>query len=111
MQINGTQERAPAMRAVCAACRLAVLAAASAATLTTFATPAYAGDTINLGADTTLDYTFTLGYGLGMRTRAPSGNLLTPGNINGDDGDRNFAKNKLIENQVSLLGEVNLKHD
>ncbi len=66
---------------------------------------------VNLGTDTTLDYTFTLGYGLGMRTRAPSGNLLTPENINGDDGDRNFAKNKLIENQVSLLGEVNLKHD
>ncbi|WP_408465123.1 DUF1302 domain-containing protein [Paraburkholderia fungorum] len=111
MQINGTQARAPAMRAVCAACRLAVLAAASAATMTTFATSAYAGDTVNLGADTTLDYTFTLGYGLGMRTRSPSGNLLTPENINGDDGDRNFAKNKLIENQVSLLGEVNLKHD
>ncbi|QIE26834.1 hypothetical protein SBC1_38900 (plasmid) [Caballeronia sp. SBC1] len=110
MQISGTQERAPALRTMCAACRLAVLAvtAVGAATL---ASPACAGDTINLGVDTTLDYTFTLGYGLGMRTRAPSGNLLTPENINGDDGDRNFAKNKLIENQVSLLGEVNLKHD
>jgi hypothetical protein len=106
MQMNGTQERAPVMRAVCAACKLAVL---TAATLTV--APAYAGDTVNLGTDTTLDYTFTLGYGLGMRTRAPSGNLLQPANINGDDGDRNFAKNKLIENQVSLLGEVNLKHD
>ncbi|MGA9911159.1 MAG: DUF1302 family protein [Paraburkholderia sp.] len=95
------------MRAVCRACRLAVLAASAA----TLASPAWAGDTVNLGADTTLDYTFTLGYGLGMRTRAPSGDLLTPANINGDDGDRNFGKDKLIENQVSLLGEVDLKHD
>jgi hypothetical protein len=107
MQIKGTQERAPTMRSVCAACRLAVLAISVA----TLAAPAWAGDTINLGTDTTLDYTFTLGYGLGMRTRTPSGDLLTPANINGDDGDRNFAKDKLMENQVSLLGEVNLKHD
>jgi hypothetical protein len=81
-----------------------------AAALLSCASTAYAGDTINLGADTTLDYTFTLGYGIGMRTRAPSGNLLTPANINGDDGDRNFAANKLIENQVNVLGEANLQH-
>ncbi|AKM39136.1 DUF1302 domain-containing protein [Burkholderia contaminans] len=89
----------------------ATLSTLAAALLACTAPGAHAGSTIELGADTTLDYTFTLSYGLGMRTRAPSGNLLTPANINGDDGDRNFAKNKLIENQVSLLGEVNLKHD
>ncbi|WP_175796390.1 DUF1302 domain-containing protein [Burkholderia anthina] len=89
----------------------ATLSTLAAALLTCAVPSAHAGSTIDLGADTTLDYTFTLSYGLGMRTRAPSGNLLTPANINGDDGDRNFAKNKLIENQVSLLGEVNLKHD
>ncbi|WP_423381195.1 DUF1302 domain-containing protein [Burkholderia sp. LMG 32019] len=89
----------------------ATLSTLAAALLTCAVPSAHAGSTIELGADTTLDYTFTLSYGLGMRTRAPSGNLLTPANINGDDGDRNFAKNKLIENQVSLLGEVNLKHD
>ncbi len=82
-----------------------------AAALLSWVPAAHAGSTIDLGPDTTLDYTFTLSYGLGMRTRAPSGNLLTPANINGDDGDRNFSKNKLIQNQVSLLGEVNLKHD
>ena len=76
----------------------ATLSTLAAALLACAAPGAHAGSTIELGADTTLDYTFTLSYGLGMRTRAPSGNLLTPANINGDDGDRNFAKNKLIEN-------------
>ncbi|MCQ4437723.1 DUF1302 domain-containing protein, partial [Clostridioides difficile] len=75
----------------------ATLSTLAAALLTCAVPSAHAGSTIELGADTTLDYTVTLSYGLGMRTRAPSGNLLTPANINGDDGDRNFAKNKLIE--------------
>ena len=91
MQIKKTRGRTPALRAVCVACRLTVLAASAA----TLASPAWAGDTINLGADTTLDYTVTIGYGLGMRTEAPSGDLLTPANINGDDGDRNFAKKQV----------------
>jgi hypothetical protein len=82
-----------------------------AAALLSCAPAAHAGDTIDFGDGTTLDYMLQLGYGLGMRTRAPNGNLLTPANINGDDGDRNFAKDKLMENQVDVLGEVNLKHD
>ena len=90
-----------------ATARLSTLAAA----LLACAPAAHAGNTIELGADTTLDYMVQLQYSLGMRTRAPSGNLLVPANVNGDDGDRNFAKNKLIQNQVSVLGEVNLKHD
>ncbi|MXN75724.1 DUF1302 family protein [Burkholderia sp. 4701] len=90
-----------------ATARLSTLAAA----LLACAPAAHAGNTIELGADTTLDYMVQLQYSLGMRTRAPSGNLLVPANANGDDGDRNFAKNKLIQNQVSVLGEVNLKHD
>jgi hypothetical protein len=89
-----------------AAATLSTLAAA----LLSCAPNAHAGSTIELGADTTLDYMVQLSYGIGMRTRAPSGNLLVPANINGDDGDRNFAKNKLIENQVIVLGEMNLKH-
>jgi hypothetical protein len=67
MQITGTQERAPTLRTMCAACRLAVLAVTTATTAT-LASPAWAGDTVNLGVDTTLDYTFTLGYGLGTCT-------------------------------------------
>ncbi|WP_175690311.1 DUF1302 domain-containing protein [Burkholderia anthina] len=88
------------------ACRLSIIAACVCGT-----SSAWAGDTIYLGNGTTLDYSFTIGYGIGIRTRSPSGNLLTPANANGDDGDRNFKAGKLIENQVSLLGEANLKHD
>ncbi|GAB3630309.1 hypothetical protein PTE30175_03622 [Pandoraea terrae] len=86
--------------------RKTVLATAMAAA----AMPAWAGDTINLGADTTLDYHVTVGYGIGLRTRSPSDALLTPDNINGDDGNRNFKKGSLIQNQVNLLAEGDLKH-
>ncbi|CAB3785789.1 hypothetical protein LMG28688_02109 [Paraburkholderia caffeinitolerans] len=96
-----------ALRPITAACRLALAAACVSA-----ATSAWAGDQIDFGNNTTLDYNFTLGYGLGMRTRSASGDLLSPSNINGDDGDRNFQKaGKLMENQANILGEVNLKHD
>ncbi|MCO5397333.1 DUF1302 domain-containing protein [Ralstonia soli] len=86
-------------------CRTALAAACAAVMM-----PAWAGNTIDLGADTTLDYQATVGYGLGMRTRSPSGTLLSPDNINGDDGDRNFKKGSLIQNQVNFLGEGDLKH-
>lgn len=94
------------LRPSTAACRLAIVALCAGGTAS-----AWAGDTIYFGQDTSLDYNFTLGYGLGMRTRAPSGDLLSPVNINGDDGDRNFKADKLMENQANILGEVNLKHD
>ncbi|WP_153099549.1 DUF1302 domain-containing protein [Paraburkholderia hayleyella] len=107
METHAIHRRPPPIHKASITCKALLWGACA----TTIGTPAYAGDTINLGTDTTLDYTFTLGYSLGMRTRAPSGNLLTPANANGDDGERNFGRNKPIENQVSLLGEVNLKHD
>jgi len=50
----------------------------------------------------------TLGYGVGIRTRSPSGTLLAPENINFDDGDRSFKKGGLIENQINLLAEADL---
>ncbi|WP_322070937.1 DUF1302 domain-containing protein [Paraburkholderia bannensis] len=107
MRIDTPRAQRPvALGPITAACRLALAAACVSA-----AAPAWAGDTIAFGADTTLDYNFTIGYGLGMRTRSPSGNLLTPANINGDDGDRNFKADKLMQNQANILGEVNLKHD
>ncbi|WP_043289173.1 DUF1302 domain-containing protein [Paraburkholderia oxyphila] len=99
-------ETSRALKPITAACRLALAAACVSA-----ATNAWAGDEIDFGNNTTLDYNFTIGYGLGVRTRSPSGDLLTPANINGDDGDRNFKAGKLMENQGNILGEVNLKHD
>jgi hypothetical protein len=94
------------LRPIAVASRLAIAAACVSS-----AVPAWAGDTLDFGNNTTLDYNFTIGYGLGMRTRSPSGDLLTPANANGDDGDRNFKADKLMENQANILGEVNLKHD
>lgn len=71
----------------------------------------YVGSMIVFGVDMMLDYMFMFSYGFGMCICVLSGNLLMLVNINGDDGDCNFVKNKLIENQVSLFGEVNLKYD
>nr|WP_224788984.1 DUF1302 family protein [Pandoraea terrae] len=69
---------------------------------------ALAGNTIDLGNETSLDWSLTGTYGAAMRTRSPSPTILQPANINGDDGDRNFQKGSLINNRFSLLGEMNL---
>ncbi|WP_249744919.1 DUF1302 domain-containing protein [Burkholderia pyrrocinia] len=87
--------------------RRAVIAAALGAM---FNNVSWAGNTVQLGADTTLDYTVTASYGAALRTQNPSGNLLKPANINGDDGDRNFSKGSLTANRFSLLGEADLRH-
>lgn len=88
--------------------RPGAIAAALAATL---APNAWAGDTIDLGHDTTLDYSITATYGAAVRTGRQSDTLLSPANINGDDGDRNFRRGDMIANRVSLLGEAHVKHD
>lgn len=82
-----------------------------AAAVATAATQAWASNTVDFGNNTTLDYTATIGYGIGMRTNSPNPALLTPDNINGDDGDRNFKKYSLIENQINLLAEADLRHN
>ncbi len=46
-----------------------------------------------------------------MRTGNQSNTLLSPANINGDDGNRNFKRGDMIANRVSLLGEAHVKHD
>lgn len=58
----------------------------------------YVGSMIVFGVDMMLDYMFMFSYGFGMCICVLSGNLLMLVNINGDDGDCNFVKNKLIEN-------------
>ncbi|WP_052495108.1 DUF1302 domain-containing protein [Cupriavidus basilensis] len=70
---------------------------------------AWAGNTIDLGNDTSLNYSFTATYGAAVRTGAPSGALLSPSNVNGDDGDRNFKRGDMIANRATLLGEANLQ--
>ncbi|RDK06357.1 DUF1302 domain-containing protein [Cupriavidus lacunae] len=85
--------------------------AAAAALAALLAPPARAGDTIDLGHDTTLDYSVTASYGAAVRTGQQSNTLLSPVNINGDDGNRNFKRGDMIANRVSLLGEAHVKHD
>lgn len=87
--------------------RPSVIAAALA---TLFAPAAWADNSVDLGNDTTFSYTFTANYGVAMRTGKQSETLLSPQNINGDDGDRNFHRGSLITNRASLLGEGNLQH-
>lgn len=70
---------------------------------------AFAGPTIELGEDTTLDYSLTLSYTASMRTSKPSSVFLN--DLNSDDAARNFKRGSLVNNRVSALGEVRLRHD
>ncbi len=85
--------------------------AAAAALAALLAPAAWAGEAIDLGHDTTLDYSVTASYGAAVRTGSQSNTLLSPANINGDDGNRNFKRGDMIANRVSLLGEAHVKHD
>ncbi len=87
--------------------RPSVIAAALA---TLFAPAAWADNSVDLGNGTSLSYAFTANYGVAMRTGKPSDTLLSPVNVNGDDGNRNFHRGSLITNRASLLGEANLQH-
>ena len=86
-----------------------IAVAALTALAALLAQPAQAGDTIDLGNDTTLDYSVTASYGAAVRTGRQSDALLNPANINGDDGDRNFKRGDMTANRVSLLGEAHVK--
>lgn len=68
-------------------------------------TSAHAGS-MELGDETKMDYLVTLGYGVNVRTEKQSDKLT--GNINGDDGDRNFDRGSLVNNRVSVLAEANV---
>ena len=100
---RGPQQRRNQLRPIAAAAALTALAAL-------LAQPAQAGDTIDFGNDTKLDYSVTASYGAALRTGRQSDALLSPANINGDDGDRNFKRGDMTANRVSLLGEAHLKH-
>lgn len=80
---------------------------------------AHAGSA-NLGDNTSLQYTVTLNYALGLRLKNPADSEvngpISPATglsttINQDDGDRNFKAGSLTNNRISTLIEANLKHD
>ncbi|WP_297831354.1 DUF1302 family protein [Pseudomonas sp.] len=68
-----------------------------------------AGPTVDLGEDTTLDSSMTVNYTASMRTAKPASQYLN--DPNNDDGTRNFKRGALVNNRVSLLGELQLKHE
>jgi len=68
-----------------------------------------AGPTVDLGEDTTLDSSMTVNYTASMRTAKPASQYLK--DPNNDDGTRNFKRGALVNNRVSLLGELQLKHE
>lgn len=70
---------------------------------------AYAAPTLQLGDDTTLDSSLTVNYTASMRTAKQANEYLN--DPNNDDGTRNFKRGSLINNRMSLFGELQLKHD
>ncbi|MDE1165224.1 MAG: DUF1302 family protein [Pseudomonas sp.] len=71
-------------------------------------TPAWSGETIELDNGTTIDWTVTTSYGLGVRLSNPDSKLLTR---NADDGDRNFDKGSLVTNRMGALAEMIVRKD
>lgn len=79
-------------------------------TVITLGSPgAYAAPTLQLGEDTTLDSSLTVNYTASMRTAKQANEYLN--DPNNDDGTRNFKRGSLINNRMSLFGELQLKHD
>ena len=70
---------------------------------------AMAADAVNLGPDTTLNYSLTLSYTASMRTKSAASEYLN--DLNNDDGTRNFDRWSLFTNRVNALGELRLRHD
>ncbi|WP_353231296.1 DUF1302 domain-containing protein [Pseudomonas helleri] len=70
---------------------------------------AYAAPTLQLGEDTTLDSSLTVNYTASMRTAKQANEYLN--DPNNDDGTRNFKRGSLINNRMSLFGELQLKRD
>ncbi|MFJ7882759.1 DUF1302 domain-containing protein [Pseudomonas sp. NPDC096917] len=70
--------------------------------------PLWAGDTIEFSDGTTIDWSVTTSYGIGMRLGKPSDRLM---GINVDDPNRNFDQHSLTTNRVGALGEMILRKD
>lgn len=70
---------------------------------------ALAAPTVQLGPDTTLDYSLTMSYTASTRTEKAAREYLN--DLNSDDGTRNFKRGSLFTNRANALAEVRLKHD
>jgi len=72
------------------------------------ATQASAGETIELDDGTTIDWSVTTSYGVGVRLGKPSDRLV---GANADDANRNFNQGSLTTNRIGALGEMILRKD
>ena len=72
------------------------------------ATQASAGETIEFDDGTTLDWSVTTSYGIGMRLGKPSDRLM---GVNADDANRNFNQGSLTTHRIGALGEMILRKD
>ena len=79
-----------------------------AAAIAFASTPAWAGETFEFDNGTTIDWTLTTSYGLGVRLENQDRDLLT---VNADDGDRNFDKGSLTTNRIGALAEMIVRKD
>lgn len=71
-----------------------------------FAAPAH-GFTFMLGDDTRVDGRLTLTYSAAVRGESQSEALL--GELNADDGNRNYHRGSFINNRASSLGELDIR--
>ncbi|MEP3588971.1 MAG: DUF1302 family protein [Marinobacter sp.] len=83
------------------------LAIAVAATLSPLS---YAGETIYFDHGGDLQWSVTTSYGIGVRMEDQDDDLLD-GNMNGDDGNRNFDKHSLYSHRVGALAELIYTND
>ena len=63
-----------------------------------------------LGDDTTLDMDTSLTYAAGWRVKDQDNDKLTPAMANADDGNRNFDQWDMINNKVSAVMDIDLRH-
>ena len=72
------------------------------------ATQVSAGETIEFDDGTTIDWSVTTSYGMGVRLGKPSDRLM---GANADDANRNFNQGSLTTNRIGALGEMILRKD
>ncbi len=108
--------------ALCA--RRRIITAATALVAPWLGAPAQAGTVELWGIDT--EYQLQAGYALATRLKAPHAGIIAappsaeipipdylklPESANYDDGDRNFGDGAVVNNRLSLLGELHFVHD
>jgi hypothetical protein len=64
--------------------------------------------TFDLTPETSLDCDITFKYGIGFRVADRDSDKLS--SVNSDDANRNFDKWDMINNRISLLGDIEFKH-